>query len=151
MTKRFDDYAMKLAEDSAAMSYCKRLKVGAVAMRGNRPLCTGWNGTPAGTDNCCEEPEGFMQYEYHYKPTFFVTDYRTKPDVSHAERNLIEYAASEGIALRGSTMYVTHAPCIECAKSIKNAGIVEVVWKSEYKSTDGLDYLTKYGVTHRKV
>jgi dCMP deaminase len=131
---RWDEYFMKVADVTADMSYCTRLKVGAVAVRDNRIIGTGFNGLPAGGDNCCEDVETGL----------------TKPEVTHAERNLIEFAAKEGLSLKGATMYLTHSPCIECAKSIKNAGIDVVVWGAEYRITNGLSFLHKYGVKTRK-
>lgn len=133
---------MDLAVRSAQMSYCERLKVGAVAVRFRRPILTGWNGTSPGEDNCCEE----LVYPEWYDGRVGIGGppdkiFVTKQSVNHAERNLIEFAAAEGISLRGCTLYITHAPCIECAKSIRNSGIIEVVWKDVYRSTDGLDHL----------
>ena len=126
---------MDLAVRTAKMSHCERLKVGAVAVRYRRPILTGWNGTSAGEDNCCEEI-------WNDGETNCGCDYvRTKLEVNHAERNLIEHAAAQGIALKGSTLYVTHAPCIECAKSIRNSGIVELVWKDVYRTDRGLSHM----------
>jgi dCMP deaminase len=134
---RWQHYFMDIAERSAKMSYCIRMKVGAVAVRGNRPILTGWNGLPSGGDNCCEDViEGELV---------------TKPDVTHAERNLIEHAAAEGISLKGADLYITHSPCIECAKSIKNAGIKNVYYLKLFRSSDGIDYLNKYRVNNQKL
>ena len=137
MNNRWDNYFMDLAVRSAQMSYCERLKVGAVAVRFRRPILTGWNGTSPGEDNCCEE----TNKERAEDGMSMIYSKVTKQEVNHAERNLIEFAAAEGISLRGCTLYITHAPCIECAKSIRNSGIAEVVWKDVYRSTDGLDHL----------
>lgn len=134
--QRWDDYFMDLAIRSAQMSYCERLKVGAVAVRDRRPILTGWNGTSPGEDNCCEE-----NIEGTYKLETMSWETRTKISVNHAERNLIEFAAREGIYLKGATLYITHAPCIECAKSIRNSGIVELVYKDIYRCDAGLQHL----------
>jgi len=134
---RWDDYFMDLAVRSAQMSYCQRLKVGAVAVRGKRPILSGWNGTSPGEDNCCEE----TRREWHEDGYSMIETQVTKLSVNHAERNLIEYAASEGISLKGSILYITHAPCIECAKSIRNSGIVELVYRDVYRCDAGLNHL----------
>lgn len=135
--RRWDDYFMDLAIRSAQMSYCTRLKVGTVAVKDRRPILSGWNGTSPGEDNCCEE---------WWEDGDNGSGWRTKSSVNHAERNLIEWAARKGISLDGATLYITHAPCIECAKSIRNAGIVEIVWKDVYRSTEGIEHLNNIKV-----
>jgi len=135
---RWDDYFMDLAVRSAKMSYCKRLQVGAVAVRDRRPILTGWNGTAPGEDNCCEEE---IWVEVEDVGWGIQSSIVTKQSVNHAERNLIEYAAREGISLKGSSLYITHAPCIECAKSIRNSGIVELIYKDIYRCDAGLNHL----------
>lgn len=136
--RRWDDYFMALAVSTSKMSYCKRLQVGAVAVREKRPILTGWNGTAPGEDNCCEEE---IRFESENVGMGGVWEKVTKQSVSHAERNLIEWAARKGIPLEGASLYLTHAPCIECAKSIRNSGIVEVIYKDVYRNNDGLDFL----------
>lgn len=135
--RRWDEYFMDLAVRSSQMSYCERLKVGAVAVRDRRPILTGWNGTSPGEDNCCEETIKFWEDD----GVSFTSETVTKQSVNHAERNLIEFAAREGISLKGTTLYITHAPCIECAKSIRNSGIVELVYKDVYRCDAGLMHL----------
>lgn len=164
-SNRWDDYFMDLAVRSARMSYCERLKVGAVAVRNRRPILSGWNGTAPGEDNCCEEEvqdveaktmefetAGAMLKAFKLAQTQLDTykqfsksrnaTLRTKLSVNHAERNLIEHAAAEGISLRGCDLYITHAPCVECAKSIANAGFVSIIWKDIYRCDAGLRYLS---------
>lgn len=135
---RWDEYFMDLAVRTAKMSYCKRLQVGAVAARDRRPILSGWNGTSPGEDNCCEEE---VRFEVDDVGMGGVWETVTKLSVNHAERNLIEYAAREGISLKGCTLYITHAPCIECAKSIRNSGIIELVYKEVYRCDAGLRHL----------
>jgi len=128
------------------MSYCNRLKVGATAVRDNRPILSSWNGTPTGSDNCCEETKSRWvtdEYGLNGKTEYYTV---TKDEVSHAEENLITWAAKEGISLNGCTLYVTHNPCVHCAKLIKKSGIEHVVWKDQYRSDAGLNYFTKYQV-----
>jgi dCMP deaminase len=129
---------MDLAVRSAKMSYCKRLQVGATAVRDRRPILTGWNGTSPGEDNCCEEE---IWVEVMDVGMGIESRLVTKQSVNHAERNLIEYAAREGISLKGCSLYITHAPCIECAKSIRNSGIIELIYKDIYRCDAGLKHL----------
>jgi dCMP deaminase len=126
------EYFMDVSFRTAELSYCKRLKVGAVAVRDRRIIACGFNGMPAGQDNCCEE----------------VIDNQTvtRPEVSHAEENLITFAARNGISLDGCQLYITHAPCIHCAKLIRNSGFDSVFYRNIYRSEDGLIYLTKNGI-----
>lgn len=147
---RWDNYFMDIAIRSADMSYCERMKVGAVAVRNRRPICTGWNGMPAGGDNCCEETRSRWVEDKFGMIGYTERFTLTKPEVTHAERNLIEFAAKEGMSLNGATMYITHSPCIECAKAIHNVGIVEVVYLEKYRCDDGLEHLNKYDVTTRQ-
>ena len=139
---RWDDYFMDLAIRTAQMSHCVRLKVGAVAVRDGRPILTGWNGTSPGEDNCCEEeryPDWYDGNDGIGGPPDKILV--TKISVNHAERNLIEFAAREGISLKGCTLFITHAPCIQCAKSIRNSGIIELVYKDVYGCDAGLNHL----------
>lgn len=150
--RRWDEYFMDLAVRSAQMSHCNRLKVGAVAVRDSRPILTGWNGTAPGDDNCCEElvyPDWYDGQDGIGGPPDKILV--TKSTVNHAERNLIEFAAQLGIPLRGATLYITHAPCIECAKSIRNSGFVEVVYKELYRCDAGLNYLKNLKVRQYEV
>jgi dCMP deaminase len=139
---RWQEYFMDLAIRSSKMSYCKRLQVGAIAVKNDRPVCSGWNGLPGGGDNCCEEVD---------ENADDGSGLRTKPEVNHAERNLIEYAAAEGISLRDTDLYITHGPCLECAKSIRNVGFKNVYYLKSYKSLDGIDHLNKYGVNVKQL
>lgn len=142
MIDRWDRYFMDIALRSAQMSYCTRLKVGATAVIDRRPILSSWNGTPCGYDNSCEE----WIEDGDYGSGWF-----TKAEVSHAEENLISWAAKKGTSLEGSTLYVTHAPCVHCAKLIKNAGIARVIWNETYRLAEGLEYLDKYGVLQQQL
>lgn len=152
--RRWDSYFMDLAIRSSQMSHCERLKVGATAVRDHHPIISSWNGTSPGEDNCCEERDYLPAISLNYiEPSEVDARYPfkdekgnryalvTKLSVNHAERNLIEWAAKMGISLNGCILYITHAPCIECAKSIRNAGIVEIVYKDIYRSAAGLNHL----------
>lgn len=138
MNPKWDNYFISVAKLTAQLSYCERLKVGAVAVKDKRVIATGFNGTLPGMDNCCEI-EIFDEEINQYR-------LKTKDETEHAERNLIAYAARNGIALKDSSLYITHAPCIECAKSVINAGFVSVYWSEAYRNTDGLEFLKRFNI-----
>lgn len=150
---------MQTAYKWANMSKAERLKVGAVLARDNRPVNTGYNGTIAGQDNCCElecpECSGQGVFTYFRPPD----DGReeecercqghgkvTSQKVLHAEKNLIAFCARKGIPTEGCTVYQTHSPCLECATLMAQSGIVKVVYDKLYRSSDGIDFLTSVGV-----
>lgn len=131
---------MDVAERFAQLSSARRLKVGAVIVKDNRIISIGYNGTPAGWDNQCEDliaqPDGDG---VSYVP-------KTKAEVIHAERNAIDKLARDGGGGSGSVMFCTHMPCIECAKSIYSAGISTLYYRNAYKSDKGISFLEKCGV-----
>lgn len=129
--QKVDLYIMAIASITASMSKCKRLQVGAVFVRDARPLATGWNGMLEGSnDDCCEETINGIT--------------RSKDAVIHAEMNALRYMAREGISTKGATLYITHAPCINCAKHLAGIGLKEVVYKHTYRTTEGLDFLSQH-------
>lgn len=128
MTK-FDDKYMKMAEVWATNSYCKRRQVGALLVKDRMIISDGYNGTPSGFENVCEDESG-----------------ATKPYVLHAEANAISKVAKSGNSADGATLYVTASPCMECAKLIIQAGIRRVVYKDPYRLSDGIDILRRAGV-----
>lgn len=113
----------------AENSYCVRRKVGALIVSGNMIISDGYNGTPAGFENVCEDDNGV-----------------TKPYVLHAEANAITKVARSNNSSDGATLYVTASPCVECAKLIIQAGIRRVVFSELYRITDGIDLLARAGV-----
>ena len=131
--KKFDQRYLEMAEIWAKNSYCKRRQVGALLVKDNMIISDGYNGTPSGFENICEE-NGV-----------------TKPYVLHAEANAISKVAKSGNSSLGATLYVTASPCIECAKLIIQCGIKRVVYKDEYRLTDGVDLLVRAGVEVEKV
>ena len=131
--KKFDQRYLEMAEIWAKNSYCKRRQVGALLVKDNMIISDGYNGTPSGFENICEE-NGV-----------------TKPYVLHAEANAISKVAKSGNSSLGATLYVTASPCIECAKLIIQSGIKRVVYKDEYRLTDGIDLLTRAGVEVEKI
>ena len=131
---KFDDKYLKMAEIWAQNSYCKSRQVGALIVKDRMIISDGYNGTPSGFENICEDENGV-----------------TKPYVLHAEANAISKVAKSGNSSEGSTLYVTASPCIECAKLIIQAGITRLVYKDEYRLTDGVDLLKRAGITVEKV
>ncbi len=120
---------LKMAEIWAENSYCKRRKVGALMVKDKMIISDGYNGTPSGFENVCEDEEGY-----------------TKWYVLHAEANAITKVAKSTNSSEGATLYVTTSPCPECSKLIIQAGIKRVVFKELYRITDGLELLKKAGI-----
>jgi dCMP deaminase len=141
-------YFMRVARETALLSYAVKLKVGAVAVRDGRIICTGYNGTGPGEDNCCEyEVPVFLPSVLTGELIHINTVLKTKPNVTHAEKNLIDFAARKGIALEGADLYCTHSPCMQCASSIANVGFVAVYYQQTFNHEEGLNYLhAKRGV-----
>lgn len=132
--EKFDHSYLKMAAIWAQNSYCKRRQVGALIVKDRMIISDGYNGTPSGFENICEDESGV-----------------TKPYVLHAEANAITKVAKSGNSSQGSTLYVTASPCLECAKLIIQAGITRVVYRDEYRLTDGVDLLRKAGIEVEKV
>ncbi len=133
MKPKFIDYFMKVAELTATLSYAKRLQVGAVIVKGNQTIGTGYNGMPTDWENTCE-----IELE--------DGSLKTKQEVLHAETNAIAKVARSTVSSEGATLFCTHAPCIDCAKLIYQAGIETVYYKETYRSEDGLNFLRKSGI-----
>ena len=130
---------MSMAELTASLSYAKRLQVGALIVKGNRIVGTGYNGMPTGWENVCEEvvpPNEWIEFE----------QLKTKPEVLHAETNAIAKVAQSTETSEGSTMFCTHAPCVDCAKLIYQSGIATLYFKHEYRDDAGLKFLKLSGV-----
>ena len=142
MKDKFKQVYMNVAKEFAALSQSRKLNVGAILVKDNRILSVGYNGTPVGWDNDCEDKvveEG--QYEA-------VISYKTKPEVIHAESNCITKVAASTESSVGSEMFTTHTPCIDCAKLIHQAGISKVYIDTEYHAGRGKgeDFLKQSGV-----
>lgn len=126
---QFDKSYLEMATVWAKNSYCKRRQVGALIVKNRMIISDGYNGTPSGFDNVCEDESG-----------------KTLAYVLHAEANAITKIAKSGNNSEGATMYVTTAPCLECSKLIIQAGIKRLVYRDSYRITDGIDLLKKVGV-----
>lgn len=147
--KKYEKYN-KIMMDTAILwsqeSSATRLKVGAVLSRNGRILVTGYNGTVSGTDNKCEIECPNCNGSNDECSRCQGKGEITSDFVLHAEQNVISYAAKAGIKTKGATMYITHAPCKQCAKLIVASGIKVVVFDKKYRDDEGLDFLTLCGV-----
>lgn len=129
-----DQRYLKMADIWAQNSYCKRRKVGALLIKDKMIISDGYNGTPSGFENVCEDE-----------------DNKTKPYVLHAEANAITKVAKSGNSSDGATLYVTSSPCLECSKLIIQAGIKRVVFTENYRLEDGINLLKRAGIDVEQV
>jgi len=163
MKPKFIDYFMKFAELTSTLSYAKRLQVGSVIVKNDQIIGTGYNGMPSGWDNDCEfkvwdngaggclsveEFESQYPYETWNEQAGRNVRYglKTRPEVLHSEMNALMKVAQSTESTKNATLFCTHAPCIDCAKAIYQAGITTVYYKEDYRSTDGLEFLRRSGV-----
>lgn len=145
-----DEAYMRMAEIWAQRSKANRLQVGALIVKDRQIISDGYNGMPSGVeDDVCEQlvyPDWYDGRDGIGGPPDKVLV--TKPEVLHAESNaLLKISENGGIGAQGATLYVTHSPCPECAKLIKQAKIKRVVYRNQYRLTSGIDLLRKLGVT----
>jgi dCMP deaminase len=126
---RYDKAYMRMAKEWGKLSHCERKQVGAIIVKDRMIISDGYNGSPTGFDNCCEDEDGY-----------------TKWYVLHAEANAILKVAASTQSCEGATLYITLSPCRECSKLIHQAGIKRVVYLEKYKDDSGLKFLEKAGV-----
>jgi len=126
---KYDKAYLRLAESWAKLSQCNRKQVGAIIVKDEIIISDGFNGTPAGFDNCCENDEGLTHWY-----------------VLHAEANAILKVAKSTNNCKGATLYLTHSPCRDCSKLVLQSGIKRVVYKEAYKDPSGIDFLGNAGV-----
>ena len=131
---KYDAKYLRMAKIWATNSYCKRRQVGALLVKDNMIISDGYNGTPTGFENICEDENGV-----------------TKPYVLHAEANAITKVAQSGNSAAGATLYVTASPCMECSKLIIQSGIRRVVYSDEYRLDDGIKLLKRAGIEVEKL
>ncbi len=131
---KFDKAYLRIAREWGKLSHCKRKQVGALIVKGRMIISDGYNGTPTGFENPCEDEEGY-----------------TKWYVLHAEANAILKVAGSTQSCEGATLYITMSPCKECSKLIHQAGIKRLVYHIDYKDNSGLDFLRKAGVELQQV
>lgn len=148
MKQKFVDAYMDVAHRFAQLSTAKRLQVGAIIVKDDRIISIGYNGMPSGWTNECEykkcdpDPSGHGEHHYYMK---------TKDEVIHAEANAIAKLARGPESGLGSTLFLTHSPCIQCAKQIYTAGIQEVFYKEDYRDPAGVEFLKKCNIKVTKV
>jgi len=126
---KYDKAYLRIAAEWSKLSYCQRKQVGAIIVRDRMIISDGYNGTPSGFENCCEDDEGL-----------------TKWYVLHAEANAISKVARSTQSCENATLYITLSPCRECSKLIHQSGIKRVVYQKGYRDTSGIDFLMKAGV-----
>jgi dCMP deaminase len=126
---KFDIAYLKMAKEWSKLSYCKRKQVGALIVKDRMIISDGYNGTPSGFDNCCEDKDGTTQW--------FVL---------HAEANAILKLAASTQSAKGATLYLTLSPCKECSKLILQSGISKVVFIDEYSDDDGISFLKEHHI-----
>ena len=158
MKDKFKKLYMDWASCTAELSHAVRLQVGAVIVKDDSVISYGYNGTPAGWDNNCENKDYDMSRDFNgnYFPysekEYPLEDERgryrlkTKPEVLHAESNAIAKLAKSHNSGLGATMFITHAPCLDCAKLICQSGISSVLYRNAYRDTSGIAFLEKSGV-----
>lgn len=152
MKEKFIDAYMKTAEVFAELSSARRLHVGAIVVKDDRIISIGYNGMPSGWDNNCEyEDIGFSDAVFGEPQTLINRGLKTKPEVLHAETNAIAKLAKSTESGDGATLFVTHAPCLDCAKLVYQTGINSVYYRNSYRSQEGLVFLEKAGVKVNKV
>ena len=134
MKQKYIDAHMSVAEVYANLSTAKRLQVGCVIVKDNTIIGIGYNGMPSGWDNVCEDENN-----------------KTRPEVLHAETNAIAKVSRSTNSSEGAYLFVTHAPCIDCAKIIHQAGIKEVFYRNNYRSEDGIKFLSRCNINVEKV
>jgi len=138
MKPKFQQLYITIASTVATMSTARRLQVGAIVVKDDRVISMGYNGMPSGWDNNCEDeicwPNGEIK---------FLT---TKPEVLHAETNAIAKLARSNESGLGATMFITHSPCLDCAKLVYQSGINTVYYRNSYRNEEGIQFLEKAGV-----
>jgi len=127
---KYDLAYLRIANEWGQLSYCERRKVGAIIVKDNMIISDGFNGTPSGFENVCEDDDGY-----------------TKWYVLHAEANAILKCAKYGQSCQGADLYLTLSPCKECSKLIHQSGIKRVIYHTIYKDSSGIDFLKQAGVT----
>ena len=142
MKQKFLDTFMKVAETFAELSSAKRLHVGAIVVKDDRIISIGYNGMPSGWDNNCED---IIQ---HSDDTVTL---KTKPEVLHAETNAIAKLAKSSESGLDASIFITHAPCLDCAKLIYQSGISSVYYRNSYRDMAGLNFLEKSGIKVEKM
>jgi dCMP deaminase len=153
LPSKFANAHMKVAEVYSQLSSARRLHVGCVVVKDNTIIGIGYNGMPSGWDNNCEDKVyanewsiDNVEWEYQEEDSEHPYNLKTKPEVLHAETNALAKIARSTNSSDGASMFITHAPCLDCAKLVYQSGIKSVYYRNSYKNTDGLDFLNKCNV-----
>lgn len=144
MKPKFINYYMNIAKEAAKLSYAKRLQVGAVIVTPTNVVLTGYNGMPTGWENSCEDE--LVDTYSAFEGAIYTTKLVTKREVLHAEMNAVMKVAQSTESSKDATLFCTHAPCIDCAKAIYQAGITTLYYKDTYRDDRGLKFLIKSGI-----
>ena len=147
MKQKLIEAYMDTAERFAQLSHARRLHVGAIVVKDDRIISIGYNGMPAGWDNNCEDE---IVVEADVGEDYDIV-LKTKPEVLHAETNAIAKLAKSNESGMGATLFITHAPCLDCAKLIYQSGIGSVLYRNSYRDTSGVSFLEKSGVEVKQV
>ncbi len=131
---KYDKAYLRIAKEWSLLSYCKRKQVGAIIVKDRMIISDGYNGTPSGFENCCEDNEGLTRW-----------------DVLHAEANAILKVARSTQSCEGATLYITLSPCKDCSKLIHQSGIKRVVYHNGYRDDSGLQFLIKAGIEVQQI
>lgn len=143
---------MQTAKIFAELSHARRLHVGAIVVKDDRIISIGYNGMPAGWDNNCEYDDmGFSDAVFGEPQTVINRGLKTRPEVLHAESNAISKLARSSESGDGATMFITHAPCMECSKLIYQSGIKKVYFGQAYRDNAGVEFLNKCKVTVEQI
>ena len=132
--EKYDKAYLRIAKEWGNLSYCQRKKVGAIIVKNKMIISDGYNGTPSGFENCCEDDDNV-----------------TKWYVLHAEANAISKVARSTQSCENATLYITLSPCRECSKLIHQSGITRVVYQKGYRDTSGIDFLEKAGIAVEQI
>ena len=153
MKPKFVKFFMDIAKETGNLSHARRLKVGAVVVKDSNVIAFGYNGMPAGMNNDCEHKVyanewsvNNSEWEYQEEDSGLPYNLKTNSEVIHAEANAIAKLARSTNSAEDSTMFITHAPCVECSKLIISSGIKKVYWSEQYRNTEGLELLAKCGI-----
>ena len=131
---KYDKAYLRIAKEWGQLSYCKRKQVGAIIVKDRMIISDGYNGTPTGFDNCCEDEEGLTRW-----------------DVLHAEANAILKVARSTQSCEGATLYITLSPCKECSKLVLQSGITRLVYLDEYSDDEGINFLKNHNIDVQQV
>ena len=131
---KYDKAYLRIAKEWSLLSYCKRKQVGAIIVRDKMIISDGYNGTPSGFENCCEDEEGLTNWY-----------------VLHAEANAILKVAKSTNNMEGATLYLTHSPCKDCSKLVLQSGIKRLVFQENYKDQSGVDFLKSAGIIIQQI